>query len=110
MIDERVLLLPISAVNALKKVRRACEVCVNVDHSLLEDVFSVMMGNCPVLVCTYNFREINRPGICEARIASIRLHICVLRKENANLQPDHANLASQIQGLEINLFRNYCVM
>ena len=46
MIDERVLLLPISAVNALKKVRRACEVCVNVDHSLLEDVFSVMMGNC----------------------------------------------------------------
>ena len=45
MIDERAL-IPISAVNALKRVRRAC-VVMNGDHSPFEDVFSNGgVGNC----------------------------------------------------------------
>ena len=37
----------------------------------------------------YNIdRMKNRPGICEARFAWIRRQICILRKENVNLQPN----------------------
>ena len=46
MIDERAL-IPISAVNALKKkVRQRARACVvNEDRSLFEDVLATMMGN-----------------------------------------------------------------
>ena len=44
MIDERAL-IPISAVNALKKKVRQLACAVNEDRSLFEDVFATMMGN-----------------------------------------------------------------